>query len=27
VKFPAVRVHFRKYKWVRDLTQNQEEAV
>ena len=28
VKFPAVRVNFRKYKWVRDLTrQNQEETV
>ena len=27
VKFPAVRVHFRKYKWVRDLTRNQEEAL
>lgn len=25
VKFPAVRVHYRKYKWVRDLTQKQEE--
>lgn len=27
VKFPAVRVHFRKYKWVRDLTRKQEESV
>ena len=28
VKFPAVRVHFRKYNWVRDLTrQDQEETV
>ena len=28
VKFPAVRVHFRKYKWVRDLTRkNQEETL
>lgn len=25
VKFPAVRVHYRKYKWVRDLTKKQEE--
>ena len=25
VKFPAVRVNFRKYKWVRDLTHSQEE--
>ena len=27
VKFPAVRVNFRKYKWVRDLTRSQEETV
>ena len=26
VKFPAVRKHFRKYNWVRDLTRTTEEA-
>ena len=25
VKFPAVRKHYRKYNWVRDLTRKQEE--
>ena len=24
VKLPAVRVHYRKYKWVRDLTREGE---
>ena len=27
VKFPAVRVNVRKYKWVRDRTRNQEETL
>lgn len=27
VKFPAVRIHFRKYNWVRDLTHSQEETL
>ena len=26
VKFPAVRVHYRKYRWVRDLTRKKEDA-
>ena len=27
VKFPAVRINFRKYKWVRDLTKNEEKTL